>query len=120
MNAKIVAVAAALALAGVATQAFAHAKLLTSSPAASATVAAPTQLTLTFSERLQPSFSGLAVTRLAMNKMAAPMKVAFSRDGRSLIATPTRPLSAGVYKVSWHAVTADTHRVQGAYTFTVR
>ena len=28
--------------------------------------------------------------------------------------------SVGAHKVSWHAVTADTHRVQGAYTFMVR
>ena len=55
-----------------------------------------------------------------MNDMAAPAKVTVSKDGKSLVATPTEPLSAGVYKVSWHAVTADTHRVQGAFTFTVR
>lgn len=118
MNVKIVAAGAALALA--ATQASAHAKLLTSSPAPNATVATPKALTLSFSERLQPSFSGLAVTMPKMNNMTAPMKVGVPKNGRSLVATPTRPLSAGVYKVSWHAVTADTHRVQGSFSFTVR
>jgi methionine-rich copper-binding protein CopC len=48
------------------------------------------------------------------------MKVTVSKDKMGLVATPTEPLSAGVYKVNWHAVTADTHRVTGAYTFTVR
>ena len=120
MKHNIVALLAVLALSGAATQASAHARLLTSNPAANASVTAPKQLTLTFSERLQPKFSGLAVTMPKMNSMAAPMKVGFSKDGRSLLATPTKPLIAGAYKVSWHAVTADTHRVQGAYTFTVR
>jgi methionine-rich copper-binding protein CopC len=120
MKLTLIAAGAALALAGVATQASAHAHLLTSTPAANAAVPAPKQMTLNFSERLQPKFSGLSVTMPRMNNMAAPVKVTVSKDGKSLIATPTEPLSAGIYKVSWHAVTADTHRVQGAYSFTVR
>ena len=120
MKLNLIAAAAALAMAGAATQASAHAHLLTASPAANATVAAPRQLTLKFSEKLQPKFSGLAISMPQMNNMAAPTKIAVSKDGKSLVATPTAPLTAGVYKVSWHAVTADTHRVQGAYTFTVR
>jgi methionine-rich copper-binding protein CopC len=120
MNRKLIAAGAALALATGATEASAHAHLLAATPASNAATAAPKQLTLKFSERLQPKFSGLSVTMPQMNDMATPVKVAVSKDGKSLIATPTEPLSAGVYKVSWHAVTADTHRVQGAYTFTVR
>ena len=120
MKLTLVAAAAALALAGLATEASAHAHLLTSNPAANAAVPAPKQLTLKFSEKLQPKFSGLSVSMSQMHNMVAPVKVAVSKDGKSLIATPTTPLSAGVYRVAWHAVTADTHRVQGAYTFTVR
>jgi methionine-rich copper-binding protein CopC len=119
MNYKLIAAGAALALAA-ATEASAHAHLLASTPASDAATAAPKQLTLKFSEKLQPRFSGLSVTMPQMNDMATPVKVTVSKDGKSLIATPTEPLSAGVYKVSWHAVSADTHRVQGAYTFTVR
>ncbi len=120
MKLNLIAAGAALALVGMATEASAHAHLLTSNPAANAAVPAPKQLTLKFSEKLQPKFSGLSVTMPQMNNMAAPVKVAVSKDGKSLVATPTAPLSAGVYKVAWHAVTADTHRVQGAYSFTVR
>jgi methionine-rich copper-binding protein CopC len=107
-------------LAAAATEASAHAHLLASHPSANATVAAPKQLTLQFSEKLQPKFSGLTVTMPQMNNVATPVKVAVSKDRKSLIATPTESLNPGVYKVTWHAVTADTHRVQGAYTFTVR
>ena len=120
MKLRLIAAGAALALAGLATEASAHAHLLTSNPPANAAVPAPKQLTLKFSEKLQPKFSGLSVSMPQRNNMATPVKVAVAKDGKSLFATPAKPLSAGVYKVSWHAVTADTHRVQGAYTFTVR
>jgi methionine-rich copper-binding protein CopC len=119
MNRTFAALASLSALA-LATQASAHAHLTASNPAAGATVAAPKQLTLQFSEKLQPKFSGLTVTMPQMSDMATPVKVAVSKDRMGLVATPTEPLSAGVYKVNWHAVTADTHRVTGAYTFTVR
>ena len=109
-----------LSAVALATQASAHAHLTASDPAANAAVAAPRQLTLHFSEKLNPKFSGLTVTMPQMNNVATAVKVAVSKDRLSLVATPTRPLSAGVYKVNWHAVAADTHRMEGAYTFTVR
>ena len=34
--------------------------------------------------------------------------------------TAARPLRPGVYLVKWHAVGADTHRLEGSYSFTVR
>ncbi|MEW6597011.1 MAG: copper homeostasis periplasmic binding protein CopC [Pseudomonadota bacterium] len=111
---------AAVATLSVATQASAHAHLQSSDPAANATVPAPKQLTLHFSEKLNPRFSGLALTMPQMNDMAARVKVSLGRDGMTMTATPSAPLGAGVYKVSWHAVAADTHHMEGAYTFTVR
>lgn len=119
MHRALLAISTAAAL-GVATQALAHAHLTASDPAANATVAAPRQLTLHFSERLNPKFSGMTVTMSQMNNMAVPVKVAVGKDGETLVATPSQPLSAGAYKVTWHAVTADTHRTQGDYSFTVR
>jgi copper resistance protein C len=111
---------AAAAVLGLASQASAHAHLTVADPAENSVVAAPKQLTLTFSEKLQPKFSGLTLTMPQMNNMATPAKVAVGKDGLTLVATPAQPLIAGVYKLSWHAVTADTHRTEGAYTFTVR
>lgn len=113
--------ALALAFAAVAVlaagQASAHAKVVSSSPAENATVAAAPQITLRFNEKLQPKFSSF---ELMAGKTVAPVKVTVSQDKLSLVGTPTRPLTAGVYEVKWHAVTADTHRMEGAYTFTVR
>lgn len=100
-----------------ATGAQAHAKLLSSNPTANATVAAPKAIVLKFDEKLQPKFSGANV---AMPGMATPVKVSVGGDGKTMMLQPKTPLMAGSYTVKWHAVTADTHRSQGAYTFTVR
>jgi len=110
----ILAACGALAAAG---EAAAHAHLTASTPAANAAVPAPKEIVLTFTEPLQPKFSGLAITMPAMNNMAVPAKVSVS--GKTMTAIPATPLAAGAYQVRWHAVTADTHRVEGQLSFSV-
>jgi methionine-rich copper-binding protein CopC len=107
----------ALALA-LSSQAQAHAHLTASEPAANATVAAPRQLALHFSEKMIPKFSGLGLAKTGGAKVA--VKSSVGKDGLTLIATPAQPLSPGAYTVTWHAVTADTHRMEGSYSFMVR
>jgi methionine-rich copper-binding protein CopC len=107
------AMGAALLLA--ASQAAAHAHLVTSNPAQSATVAAPKQIVLRFSEKLQPKFSGFD---LSTGGAPVPVKAKIAKD--TMVGTPARPLKAGAYQVKWHAVTPDTHRMEGLYNFTVR
>ena len=119
MNRTLLAGLAGLSALALATQASAHAHLVGASPDADSKAPAPKQVELRFSEKLNPKFSGLTLTMPQMNNMAVDVKVAVGKDGKSLVATPAQPLSAGAYKVTWHAVTADTHRVQGAYSFTV-
>jgi hypothetical protein len=116
--------AAALAAAGlaatVAASAQAHAKLVSSDPAEGAAVAAPPQIVLKFSEKLQAPFSSATLTMPAMNNMAVPAKAAVAKDGQTLVVTPAKPLAAGAYAVNWRVVSADTHKMQGAVNFTVR
>lgn len=38
---------------------------------------------------------------------------------KTLIVIPEKPLTAGKYKVEWHAVSVDTHKSDGDYGFTV-
>ena len=98
-----------------ASQAWAHAYLKTASPIADATVTAPTQIVLQMSEKLVPQFSGFDVT---MGAAPIAMKVKIVKD--QMVGTPAKALLAGVYTVKWHAVSSDTHRIEGNYTFTVR
>jgi methionine-rich copper-binding protein CopC len=98
-------------------QALAHARLVQSTPAADAAVAAPAQIALKFNEKLEAAFSGFDLTAGAAK---TPVKVALSKDGLSLVGVPARPLTSGAYHVQWHAVSADGHRMTGAFDFAVK
>ncbi len=112
---SVMAAVATLALAGAAE---AHAHLVASTPAANASGAAPSQIELKFSEAPLAKFSGIAVS--AASGASVAVKSLKGADANKMIFAPTTPLKPGVYSVKWHAVTADTHRTQGAFTFTVR
>jgi len=111
--------AAASLLAFATTAAEAHAHLVSSSPGAGATVAAAAEIRLKFSESVEPRFSSIAVAGPAG---AAPLgaAVADPADPSTLVAKSSGPLAAGVYTVAWKAVSVDTHRTQGSFTFTIR
>ena len=115
---------AALALAGAAQ---AHPKLLASTPSANASVVKPGKIELKFSEALIGPMTGAELVMTGMPGMAnhAPMKItgftaAIGQDRKTLTLMLRRALTAGTYRVIWHAVAADTHRVQGTFTFTVK
>jgi len=105
--------------------AFAHPALLSSIPAANAAVQAPTQVRLAFSERFVAQLSGLDIVMTGMpgmpnHRMAVSgYQFSTSDDGKTLVATFARPLSAGTYQVKWHVVSADTHRIEGDFAFSV-
>lgn len=108
---------AALLAAACAGPAAAHAKLVDSNPAAGAAVPPPKQIVLRFNEKLEAKFSGFD---LSVGGAKAPVRTSVASDGVTMIGAPAKPLAAGAYKVDWHAVTADGHRMQGSYAFTVR
>lgn len=122
---SILIAASAALLSGV--PAFAHPKLVSATPAANAVVAAPKNLKLTFSEKLVSQFSGaeLAMTDMPGMKMNAPMKMSglkasVTADGISLVVMLAKPLPKGTYKLTYHVVSTDTHRVEGGYSFKVK
>ena len=103
---------------------FAHPKLLSTTPASHATVAAPASISLSFSEKLLPvSGADLVMTKMPGMEMP-PMKIAVkvtpSTDGKSLLLTPVKPLSTGTYRVDWRIVSGDTHAVKGELVFGVK
>lgn len=114
--APFIAVAAVAALA--AGPAAAHARLVSATPAPNSTVAAARSLSLTFSERTVPAFSGFEVVNAAGQTLA--IRTSVGEDGKTLTGTLARPLTAGVYRVEWRIASSDGHRMTGSYTFTVR
>ena len=127
---KLPLIAAALSLLTVTGVAQAHTKIVSASPSANTAVAPMTRVVITFNERTVPLFSGADIVMLgmpAMPGMAAHsamkltgMKSAWSTNGKTLTLTAARPFPRGTYRVNWHAAGADTHRMQGTYSFTVK
>ncbi len=111
------ALAAILAVLAPATPARAHTELVSSAPARDATLAkAPTAVTLTFSERLDPGFTTIVVSDAAARRIPADAPVV---DAASGTVTLTRALANGAHTVAYRVVSVDGHTVQGSYTFTV-
>jgi copper resistance protein C len=112
-------VAAGLAVA--ATPALAHARLKSAAPSPDGSVSAsPTELDLTFSEGVNPRFTGVKVT--GPDKAAvATGAAALAPGGDTVLVVPvTSPLAAGTYTVDWHALATDGHKTNGRYSFTVK
>lgn len=97
---------------------FAHAHLKSQTPAADSTVSAPAELSLIFSEGVEADFSKVTITKDGADILVKSL-VTQGSDKKTLIVTPAVPFTAGSYKVEWHAVSVDTHKSEGAYSFKV-
>ncbi|CRM96254.1 Copper resistance protein C precursor [Pseudomonas sp. 22 E 5] len=101
-----------------ASAAFAHAHLKSSEPAADSSGTAPKELRLTFSEGVEATFTKVSLskdgTEVAIKGVETP-----DADKKVLVVTPAAPLAAGNYKVVWNAVSVDTHKSNGEYSFKV-
>jgi copper resistance protein C len=107
-----------LALLAAPVAASAHAMLDHASPAVgSAAAAAPKEVVLSFTEKLEPKFSSIEV----QNDKGAAVQAGKATLG----AAPTdlrvalKPLPPGTYKVIWRVLSVDTHRTNGSFTFRV-
>jgi copper resistance protein C len=101
--------------------ALAHSHLTKSVPAAGATVAAgPSEVRLQFNEAVEPRFSKISVEPKGGKPIALEPPTSDPADKTTLIVKFAEPLQAGSYKVNWQAVSADTHKVKGTFTFEVR
>lgn len=122
MRTKHFAIGAAICLALVGTGAMAHPKLTSAIPAADrAERAAPPakEIRLSFSEGIIAKFSGLELRDESGKSIATGTPGVDPKDKKQLVVPLDTPLVAGKYRVIWHAVSEDTHRVKGEYTFTI-
>jgi len=101
--------------------AFAHADLASANPPVSGTVAtAPSEISITFTEDVEPKFSGIQVLD-ATGKRVDEGSVHTAPDNEKILSIGLKPLTAGTYKVIWHATAADdSHKTKGNYLFTVK
>jgi len=109
-----------IALAVLATPAllFAHARLVRSTPAANATLtAAPTSLSLWFSEKPEVKFTVVTLTDSAGAAVTLGPPASIESNG---VALPiTGAMASGRYTVSWRTAASDGHATTGKYQFSL-
>ena len=94
----------------------AHAFLDHADPRVGATVAtAPRQVTLWFTQNLEPAFSAVTVSDSSGQRVEAGKP---SING-NVMRIPLRAIKAGTYRVAWHVLSVDTHKTEGTFTFRV-
>lgn len=119
MRHAILATAAVAALA-VAGSAAAHARLIVGSPKAGATVAAPKELKLQYSETLVADASSVTVTGPGGAAVATGKLTLDAKDKRVAHVPFAAAPAPGAYKVNWTMKTADGHITDGNFGFTVK
>lgn len=78
--------------------------------------AAPAELTLRFTEAVEPLFCAIEL-RDAEGKIVATGPLV-AGGPRGLVVTMPK-LLPGTYTVIWHATSIDTHKTEGRYRFTI-
>jgi methionine-rich copper-binding protein CopC len=97
--------------------AYAHPELQSAEPAAGAAMTtSPKQIKITFNESVMPQFSGAELRGKVMTTGKATTD---PTNKKQLVVPVKEQLPPGDYKVEWHAVSDDTHRVKGTYSFSV-
>jgi methionine-rich copper-binding protein CopC len=101
--------------------AFAHAMLVKAVPAVGGTVrASPSEIRITYSEGVEPRFSGIEVKTASGQAVATGTASVDPSDRATLVVPLKAALAAGSYKVTWHVVSVDTHKTQGSFSFEVK
>lgn len=99
--------------------ALAHADLISTSPTNQSLLDdSPTEIALGFSESVDPVDPAIRVVDDQGNDVEIG-GVDQSGGSDTLRAPITEPLADGTYVVAWQAISADSHRIRGAFTFSV-
>ena len=97
--------------------ALAHAAFHHANPQAGSTVSeSPHEVALTFTDTLGAAFSSADVT----DSSGVRVDEGKSQANGNMIRIGLKTLLPGSYRVHWRAVSVDTHRSEGSFTFSVR
>jgi copper resistance protein C len=97
-------------------EANAHAMLDHAEPRVGNKVAtAPREVTLWFTQKLEPAFSSIAVTNAAGERVDTGKP----RVSGNQMSVSLRTGGAGTYHVKWRVLSVDTHTTDGSFTFQV-
>jgi len=104
-------------LAGI-VEAQAHASLERANPPVGSTTSSPPrEVTLRFSQKLEPAFSRVEVTGPGGQRVdkGRPTLV----GDRTELRVAVKAAGSGRYRVRWHVLSVDTHTTEGGFSFTV-
>ena len=94
----------------------AHALLDHAEPRVGNAVAtAPREVTLWFTQKLEPAFSSVTVTDAAGQRVDTGK----ARVSGDTMAVSLRQIGAGTYRVNWRVLSVDAHSTNGNFTFRV-
>jgi methionine-rich copper-binding protein CopC len=95
----------------------AHAFLDHADPRVGSTVgAAPREVFLSFTQDLEPAFSGMEI----IGPSGQRVDDGKPRIDGKVMHVPLRADQPGTYRVRWHVLSVDTHTTEGAFSFQVR
>jgi copper transport protein len=99
--------------------AFAHAELISSNPANQSILpSTPSEIVLRFSEGVEPV--GDSIRLVDASGDPVPLGPLDQSLGDDTLRTPVpATIDDGTYVVGWQAISADSHRIRGAFTFSV-
>jgi len=98
----------------------AHAFLSQAVPPIGGGVSAPPQeIRITFSEGIEPAFSGIELATADGQPIGTGSARVDPRDNTQLV-LDLPPLVPGRYRVTWHVVSVDAHRTDGSYVFAIK
>lgn len=99
---------------------WAHANLMSSEPAANATLdQSPEVIRLSFTEPLEPQFSGITLRDAEGSIVSTPPSEIDPEDPQAMLLVPG-DLPDGLYTVSWRSLSAaDGHQAAGSFVFVV-
>lgn len=107
-----------VALVGMASPAAAHATLIDSTPrSGEALQAAPDAIVLRFDDAVEIPLGSITV--IDSNRRSIKVGKAHHGESSSVVEASLPDLDPGAYAVSWRAVSADSHPISGAFTFTI-
>jgi hypothetical protein len=113
------ALASLLLLLSIASVVHAHALLDHAKPRVGSTVdAAPTELLLWFTQKLEPAFSNVEV-RDSDGARVDEGRAQVDPSDASLLRVALKPLPRGSYEVRWRVLSVDTHTTEGRFRFNV-
>lgn len=97
-------------------KAVAHATLDHAEPRVGNKVATPPrEVTLWFTQKLEPAFSSVTVTNAAGQRVDTGK----ARVSGNQMSVSLRPGGTGTYRVRWRVLSVDTHTTDGSFSFQV-